>query len=662
MFKKILVANRGEIACRVIATCKRMGIETVAVYSDADQGSRHSKMADYAVAIDTAEVKNSYSSIDAILNAAIEHGVEAIHPGYGFLSENPEFASKVLEKGFKFIGPSPDAIRLMGMKDQAKDIALAAEVPIIPGYQGNIQSDDFLYTKAQEVGFPILIKPRAGGGGKGMRLVKESEYFLSELKAAKSESLGVFGDSNIILEKFFPDARHIEVQIFADKFGNIIHTFDRECSIQRRYQKLIEEAPAPFISDEIKHDMFGASIRLAKEITYSGAGTVEFLLVEDERSQKKQFFFMEMNTRLQVEHPVSEAITGLDFVQIQLNIAFGNQLNIRQEEVLCDGHSIESRICAEDPQNKFMPSLGKIYDLILPFGSTNFDKGNVRVDHALDKGTVITPFYDPMIAKLIVHGSNRNDTIRKSIDAINEIRVKGIASNSIFLSKILSSEAFSLGKINTNFLSKNIGPLTHNSTITYSVLGAIAVKFFEIQELMGDDPWLTLKGWTNFNSLRRIIEAKINDKDVSFFFSFEGLNKLKLEVDDRELLISFDREEDSAVIRMNAFDDKFFYNDITDSNFQILNQTDVFRVVIKNSKNFDDDANVENGLCAKLPGIVKKLFVSEGDSVSKGDLLLILEAMKMEQRILAPRDGYIKRIDAEEGSQISVDHKLIELE
>ena len=292
---------------------------------------------------------------------------------------------------------------------------------------------------------------------------------------------------------------------------------------------------------------------------------------------------MEMNTRLQVEHPVSEAITGLDFVQLQLNIAYGNELNIKQEEVSCDGHSIESRICAEDPQNQFMPSLGKIYDFNLPFRVSNFERGEIRIDHALDEGTLITPFYDSMIAKLIVHGSNRNDTIRRSIDALNLIKIKGIASNTIFLSKILSSEAFSVGSINTNFLSKNIGPLTHEGTITESVLGAIAVKFFETEEVNGDDPWSTLKGWTNFNSLRRIIEVKINTRDVSFFFSFDGKNKLKLEIDDRELLMWFSRDKDFSVIKTTGSMKVFLY-DITDSSFQIFNQTDIFRVVIKNFK------------------------------------------------------------------------------
>ena len=662
MFKKILIANRGEIACRIIATCKRMNIETVAVYAETDNDSKHLKMADYSVSIEGNEGTNDYLSMEAILSAALEHNVEAIHPGYGFLSENPDFANLVLKNGIKFIGPSPEAISFMGMKDKAKDIALAADVPIIPGYQGNIQSDDFLYSKAEEIGFPILIKPCAGGGGKGMRLVKEDKNFLSELQEAKSESLSVFGDDNIILEKFFQQARHIEVQIFADEFGNIVHAFERECSIQRRYQKLIEEAPAAFIPDDVRQKMLDASIRLAKEINYVGAGTVEFLLVEDEPKYSKEFFFMEMNTRLQVEHPVSEAITGLDFVELQLRISYGDELGITQETIFCNGHSIESRIYAEDPQNDFMPSTGKIYNFIEPPDTTHFSHGMLRLDHAVDQGTVVSPFYDPMIAKLIVHGSDRNDAIRKCINALTKIRISGIVSNTIFLSKIMSSESFSTGKVDTSFLSKNISSLTKKDTITDAIFGAIIIKFFEAVGSNDNDPWSSLKGWTNFNSLERLVEVIINDQDFELRFSFDGLNNLKCEVDGKVIPFSFKREPGSAEIITNNSRDRYFYNQLSVNSFQIFNQTEVFKVVTKVMNSAVDPLNVENSLRAKLPAVVKKLLVSVGDHVQEGDLLLILEAMKMEQRVLSTRNASIKSINVSEGSQVTEDQILLELE
>ena len=662
MFKKILIANRGEIACRIISTCKRLGIETIAVHSEADIGSKHSKMADKSVLIGPADIKQSYLSMEAILKVAIENNVEAIHPGYGFLSENFEFASMVLENGLKFIGPKPETIRLMGMKDQAKDMAMASEIPIIPGYHGNIQSHDFLHSKALEIEFPILIKPRAGGGGKGMRLVTSSENFLSELEAAKSESLAVFGDDQIILEKYFEAPRHIEVQVFADDFGNYIHTFERECSIQRRYQKLIEEAPAPFLSEDIKERLYETALKVAKEINYSGAGTVEFLVTTSSEDKEDEFFFMEMNTRLQVEHPVSEAITGLDFVELQLDIASGNSLKIKQTDIQCLGHAIESRIYAEDPQNDFLPSIGKISEISFPKNATYFESGEIRLDHGIYEGAVVTPFYDPMIAKLIIHGKNRNEAIRKKINSLNEFNLQGIATNIIFLLKILNNNSFSNGKVDTGFLAGNLDPLVENAKIIDEILVAAIIKFFNPSEINDGDPWSMLKGWTNFHSLRRTVDISVNSEDFSIFYAFDGLDGLACEINDQKILVKFRREKNSAEIIREGIKEEYFYNNLSKNVFQIFHKNEVFKVVSKSFDDSDRETGPEKVLRAKLPGVVKKLFISEGDIVEKGDVLLILEAMKMEQQVLAPCNGSIKNLNIFEGDQVSENQPLLEVE
>lgn len=662
MFKKILVANRGEIACRVISTCKRLGIKTVAVYSEADNAAKHTRMADFSVLIGGSEIKNSYLSAESILKACLENSVDAVHPGYGFLSEDPEFANLVTRNGIKFVGPNHETIRVMGMKDQAKDIAAEADIAIIPGYHGNIQSSDFLHNKALEVGFPLLIKPRAGGGGKGMRLVSEPENFIGELKAARSESLGVFGDDNIILEKFYYSARHIEVQIFADNFGNVIHTFERECSIQRRYQKLIEEAPATFIEENIRKQLYGAAVRLTKAIGYSGAGTVEFLLVNEKESSSDKIFFMEMNTRLQVEHPVSEAITGLDFVELQLNIAAGKKLNIKQEEVTLNGHSIESRIYAEDPENEFMPSVGKIYDVAFPSSATYFSSGKLRFDHAIFNGMEITPFYDPMIAKLIVHGDNRDDAIAKSINALSQTSILGIATNTVFLSKTVSSDSFLSGAVDINFLSKNLPILVQKSDVRNDILAAAVIKFFDHLSVDKDDPWLRLRGWNNFDPLRRKIEISVNDQDFSISYSFDGFDCLRCAIDDSTFVVKFKKDRDRAIISYENVEDKYRYNELSKNSFQIFHQNEVFRVATKVRQSDDVGLDLEKTLRANLPGVVKSVSIAKGDYVVKGDLLLILEAMKMEQQILSPVDGIIKAISAVEGLQVSENDILIELE
>jgi len=495
-----------------------------------------------------------------------------------------------------------------------------------------------------------------------MRLVTSSENFLSELEAAKSESLAVFGDDQIILEKYFEAPRHIEVQVFADDFGNCIHTFERECSIQRRYQKLIEEAPAPFLSGEIKERLYETALKVAKEINYSGAGTVEFLVTTSSGDKEDEFFFMEMNTRLQVEHPVSEAITGLDFVELQLDIASGKPLNIKQTDIQCLGHAIESRIYAEDPQNDFLPSIGKISEISFPKNATHFVSGETRLDHGIHEGAVVTPFYDPMIAKLIIHGKDRNEAIRKKINSLNEFNVQGIATNIIFLLKILNNNSFSNGKVDTGFLASNLDPLVENAKIIDEILVAAVIKFFNPSEINDDDPWSTLKGWTNFNSLRRTVDISVNSEDFSIFYAFDGLDGLACEINDQKILVKFRREKNSAVIIREGIKEEYFYNNLSKNVFQIFNKNEVFKVVSKSFDDSDREAGFEKVLRAKLPGVVKKLFISEGDIVEKGDALLILEAMKMEQQVLAPCNGSVKNLNILEGDQVSENQPLLEVE
>ena len=444
MFDTILIANRGEIACRIIATCRKMGIRTVAVYSDADAQSLHARLADTAVRIGAAPSRESYLNVDRILDAARQTGAQAIHPGYGFLSENAEFAEACARAGIVFIGPTPAAIRAMGSKAAAKELMRNAGVPLTPGYDGANQDPAYLQQQADAIGYPIMIKANAGGGGKGMRRVDAGDQFAAALAGCRREAAAAFGDDSVLLEKYLVEPRHVEVQVFGDTHGNVISLFERDCSVQRRHQKVIEEAPAPLLSEDLRHRLSEAGRSAARAVDYVGAGTVEFLLDRD-----GGFHFMEMNTRLQVEHPVTEMITGLDLVEWQIRIAAGEPLPLKQEELAMRGHAIEARIYAEDPAHDFRPSIGKIVHLRAPGASQH-----VRIDTGIEQGDTITPFYDPMIAKLIVWDETRELALRRMTQALGEFEIAGVANNVGFLRRLVTSPSFTEARLDTSLIER----------------------------------------------------------------------------------------------------------------------------------------------------------------------------------------------------------------
>ncbi len=451
MFSKILIANRGEIACRVIRTARKLGIATVAIYSDADAGALHVEMADEAVRVGPAISAQSYLNVEAIIKAARQTGAEAIHPGYGFLSENARFVDAVEAAGLVFIGPSARAIRAMGLKDAAKALMEKAGVPVVPGYHGDNQDGAFLKSEADRITYPVLIKARAGGGGKGMRRVDQPDDFAAALASARREAEASFGDGAVLVEKYMAKPRHIEVQVFGDSHGNAVHLFERDCSLQRRHQKVIEEAPAPGMTPEMRAAMGEAAVKAALAIGYCGAGTVEFIADVSEGLRPDRFFFMEMNTRLQVEHPVTEAITGLDLVEWQLRVASGEALPKRQDELSINGWAFEARLYAEDPARDFLPATGKLALFAPP--------ENARVDSGVRTGDTITPFYDPMIAKIIAHGATRDEALNRLDAALNKTRIAGLVTNRQFLSALCKLEAFRTGDVDTGLIGREAAAL-----------------------------------------------------------------------------------------------------------------------------------------------------------------------------------------------------------
>ena len=467
MFDKLLIANRGEIACRIIRTAREMGIETVAVYSDADENAQHRHLADEAVHIGPAPSAESYLKADRIIQAALDTGAQAIHPGYGFLSENPDFVEAVEAAGLIFVGPSAEAIRAMGLKDAAKQLTEEAKVPIVPGYHGDNQEPDFLASEAEKIGYPVLIKARAGGGGKGMRKVDSPDAFDSALESAVREAQASFGDGSVLIEKFVTAPRHIEIQVFGDNHGNVVHLFERDCSLQRRHQKVIEEAPAPGMTEEMRNAMGEAAVKAAKAIEYSGAGTVEFIVDGSNGLQPDKFWFMEMNTRLQVEHPVTEAITGVDLVEWQLRIADDEYLPKFQDELSIDGHAFEARLYAEDVPKGFLPATGTLE--YLEFSEL------ARNDSGVVEGDTITPFYDPMIAKVITHEQSREEALSLLDDALGDTRIAGTVTNARFLRALCNHEGFAAGDVDTGLIDRDIDDLSASILPPDSVV-AVAAK------------------------------------------------------------------------------------------------------------------------------------------------------------------------------------------
>ncbi|WP_299400380.1 acetyl/propionyl/methylcrotonyl-CoA carboxylase subunit alpha [Pelagibius sp.] len=663
MFESVLIANRGEIACRVIRTARRLGLRCIAVYSEADSAAAHVDLADAACCIGPAPAAESYLRAEAILEAARAIGAAAIHPGYGFLSENAAFAEACQEAGIAFIGPPPSAIRAMGSKSEAKALMGAAGVPLVPGYHGDAQADDRLQREAEALGFPLMIKASAGGGGKGMRIVAQAQDFAAGLDAARREAKAAFGDDRVLLERYLAAPRHIEIQIFCDGHGNAVHLFERDCSAQRRHQKVIEEAPAPGLSAEQREAMGAAAVAAARAIDYRGAGTVEFLYDDG------AFYFMEMNTRLQVEHPVTEAITGLDLVEWQLRVAAGEPLPLAQEDLSISGHAVEARLYAEDPESGFLPSTGRLLHLSLPEGPEA--GAGVRVDSGVRSGDEISVFYDPMIAKVIAHGEDRPAALRRLNRALAETEVVGVASNVAFLRRTLAHPAFAEGGIDTAFLDQHRDSLlARGDAVPEPVLAAVALAEMRWRSrearraaaASGDpySPWRLTNGWRlnseTHSDLTFIHGAQ--EIQVSIHFGPAGLS-LSLPVGERP--VRFDETADGR-LAVRLGEETFRARVVRDGKQRwVVIDGAVWGLGLQDLLlGVPDDAVGSGRIVAPMPGKVMAVLVRQGDRVGQGQPLLRLEAMKMEHTLTAPHDGEVESLACavgelvEEGSELAI--------
>ncbi|MBO6725707.1 MAG: acetyl/propionyl/methylcrotonyl-CoA carboxylase subunit alpha [Rhizobiaceae bacterium] len=641
MFSKILIANRGEIACRVIRTARRMGVATVAVYSDADRDALHVEMADEAVHIGPAPAAESYLVGARIIEAAKAAGAQAIHPGYGFLSENPDFVEAVENAGLTFIGPSAKSIRAMGLKDAAKRLMEKAGVPVVPGYHGEAQEIVVLAGKAREIGYPVLIKARAGGGGKGMRRVDHADDFAEALAGAKREAKASFGDEAVLVEKFVEKPRHIEVQVFGDNHSNAVHLFERDCSAQRRHQKVIEEAPAPGMTAEMREAMTSAAVKAAKAISYSGAGTIEFIVDTSEGLRPDRFWFMEMNTRLQVEHPVTEMVTGVDLVEWQLRVASGEKLPRGQDEIGLNGHAFEARIYAEDAARGFLPATGTLHHLAFP---QNAPAGTIfRIETGVRQGDAISPFYDPMIAKLVTHGPDRASALDALGDALAQTNVAGSTVNTAFLAALAADEDFAAGDVDTGLIGRKQDTLTAQPAPSPRVAALAAMVASGALEMeRTDDPWSTLTGYAHFGATPRKVAISHGDRTLDAALTAEVGGRFRIEIDGSVQML------EPASVASGGLRQARWPGHVT-----------VFEGAVAHSfvapdplEAAEDDATGGDNLRAPMPGLVKVVRAETGQSVTKGQALLVLEAMKMEHTITAPHDGEIAEIVAE-GTQVS---------
>lgn len=703
--KKLLVANRGEIACRVIKTAKKMNIETVAIYSSVDRNAMHVKMADEAYLVGGPESQKSYLNKDRILDIAHRSSTSAIHPGYGFLSENYEFCQRCNNEGIVFVGPSPDSIRSMGIKSESKRIMIDARVPVVPGYHGQTQTNDFLMQQADQIGYPLLIKPVRGGGGKGMRIVYKREEFFESLESSRRESLKSFGDQTMLLEKYILRPRHIEVQVFGDSFKNHVHLHERDCSIQRRHQKVIEEAPAPLLSDSKRNDLGVQAVKAAKAVDYLGAGTVEFIMDTD----NGEFYFMEMNTRLQVEHPVTEMITGIDLVEWQLLVASGYPIPKKQEDIPMHGHSMEARIYAENPNDNFLPDTGTLSYIVPPTSSGYInakDLDTIRLDTGVETGDTISPYYDPMISKLVVWDQDRSKAREKLARCLERYSVCGVSTNIDFLKKVVTHEAFAAADVGTDFIEKHYDGLMKDkplqNTPTYisqkfSTICAALFRFiydpreladnaiatsFDIKDsfrmIGAQRPKRTMRFYNPYcqNSLEVTIEltgylegqVTIADSESDFKLSnrvkvercpsvsLNGFNNLRIQIADESQhefsvqLLSPKTKGESVVIVDEGSNCRELYK---------LEFNDCF------SRKADDTSAVNSlgfkGAISPMPGIIEKILVSVNDKVVKGQNLILVNSMKMEYTSKASDDGVVENITCSVGDIVSKDSVLIKL-
>ena len=666
MTSTLLIANRGEIACRITRTAHRMGMRVVAVYSDADHQAVHVGMADEAVRIGTEQAADSYLDPNRIISAAKATGARFVHPGYGFLSENVQFARACADNDLIFVGPPASAIEAMGLKNTAKKLMHDAGVPVVPGYLGDNQDDEHLARQADQVGYPLLIKAVAGGGGKGMRKVVDPAEFSAALSSCRREAKAAFGDDRVLIERFVMAPRHIEVQVFCDSHGNAVHLFERDCSMQRRHQKVIEEAPAPGMSDAMRSAICAAALEAARAVGYVGAGTVEFIADSSRGLSEDAFYFMEMNTRLQVEHPVTEAITGIDLVEWQLRVAAGERLPAEQAALAIDGHAIEARLYAEDPANGFLPQTGKLQRLVWPEGDPA-----VRIDTGVREGDSVTPYYDPMLAKVICHATDRRQAIAKLASAIDRLVLLGMRTNLGFCRDLISSTDFVEARHDTSTIDENIGALTHVGMADAAVCLAVEVWLMDLASPSTSadaGPWDALTGWSlagtprtsrielQLNSKRTVVDVewlenvkqltiRHDDREISTMLTQVGVadGEITAFIDDRRATASFYVAEPGALLFLSCSNDH-----ITVRAGDVLD---------RHSEMGATGANV----CAPMSGRIIALTAEPGQSVAKGDQLAILEAMKMEHPLVAGFDATVHAVNARIDDQVDEGFVVIEL-
>jgi 3-methylcrotonyl-CoA carboxylase alpha subunit len=665
MFTKILIANRGEIACRVAATARRMGVKTVAVYSEADVDARHVALCDESVPVGPAAAKESYLRADRIIAAALATGAQAVHPGYGFLSENAGFAQACADAGIAFIGPPASAIEAMGSKSAAKTLMEKAGVPLVPGYHGDEQDAEFLQVQADRIGYPVLLKASAGGGGKGMRIVEQSDDFKAALASCKREAISSFGDDKVLIEKYLTRPRHIEIQVFADSHGDCVYLFERDCSVQRRHQKVLEEAPAPGMTEERRRAMGEAAVAAAKAVGYVGAGTVEFIANQD-----GSFYFMEMNTRLQVEHPVTEMITGQDLVEWQLRVASGEALPLRQDALAIHGHALEARIYAENPDNNFLPSIGRLRHLRMPdavsftLGDNPVHPAPVRIDSGVRAGDAISPFYDPMIAKLIVWGRDRDEALAQMANALTHYQVVGLTTNIAFLKRLVESPPFAEADLDTGLIERNqavLFPAPQPASIDELALAAVALVLTEPRytNLSAGDPWASTDGWRMNVPLCRQFHFIDRDSplDISLSYRLQGWMLEQGGASAHATLVRHEGHDyairlDGRLVRGTVVIDGEDVHVFAGERHALLRYIDPLLHA--------GEAEDEGGrLTAPMPGKIVAILVKKDDAVVKGTPLLIMEAMKMEHTIAAPRDGIVQELLYATGDQVEEGVQLL---
>ncbi|MGQ3043542.1 MAG: ATP-binding protein [Brevundimonas aurantiaca] len=651
MFKSVLVANRGEIACRVFRTAQRMGIRTIAVYSEADADALHVRAADEAVLIGPAPARESYLDGAKVLAAAKATGAEAIHPGYGFLSENADFAEAVAAAGLIWIGPDPASIRAMGLKDAAKELMIQAGVPVTPGYQGADQSQETLTAEAARIGYPVLIKAVAGGGGKGMKRVDDPADFAAGLASARREAAAAFGDDRVLIERYITRPRHIEVQVFGDRHGEVVHLYERDCSLQRRHQKVIEEAPAPGMSEAVRAAVTDAAIKAAKAVNYVGAGTIEFIADASDGLKADGVWFMEMNTRLQVEHPVTESVTGVDLVEWQFRVAAGEPLPLKQDQIRLNGWAMEARLYAEDPATGFLPSIGRLDHFVMPEG--------IRVDTGVEQGGEVSQFYDPMIAKLIVHDDTREAAAARLAEAAGEVEVWPVKTNAGFLKRCLDHPRFVAGDVDTGFIAAEETTLLvsgPSSNARIAALNLIADRH-DLSPQRGEylSPWSSdadsaAVGFRLNGPSRALFQAQINGEKVagSVLTNGSGDFSWKIEADGRTVVSRAD--EDRIVVGDGV--SLGYAGGLSGVEGVIFEQGDAWSVTTASNERGPGEGSASDGsLRAPMPGKIVATPVKAGDLVAKGQPVVVLEAMKMEHALTAPFDGVVESV-ASVGDQV----------